>query len=253
MLQRHLILFVLVLSLGGRAICAQEPDKPADPAATPDKPQQPAAKPTETPAPPTPEASPSQEPPKTTAAKPHHVITNDDLQKGDMFGAASLEIDISNINDCDRNCFEMVRRGAPSLADPAGQWKRDLLHAIDKVSADAKWQAALGSMARAKSRFCQLAREKNDALANEANPRNVTEQELSIEEEYDRKFKAAQGQMNDAFADADAVIRGYSGIVVPFMGLQKMRVTNAACLQPQPSRYRPYQPRYVPPDDPDDP
>ena len=195
---------------------------------------------------------PEPEQTKPAEAKPHHVITNDDLQKGDLSGASS-EIDISNINDCDRNCFEMVRRGAPGFADPAGQWKRDLLRAIDKVADDAKWQGALAELARAKGRFCQFSREKGEALANNANPRNVTEQELSIDEEYDRKFKAAQGQMNAAFADADTVIRGFSGIVVPFMNLQKTRVTNAACVQPQ-ARNRPYQPpQDDPPDDPDDP
>ena len=73
-----------------------------------------------------------------------------------MFGSASAEIDISNINDCDRNCFDHVRMGAPGLADAGGQWKRDLLRAIDKVTADAKWQGALAGLARAKGRFCEL-------------------------------------------------------------------------------------------------
>ena len=83
----------------------------------------------------------------------------------------------------------------------------------------------------------------------------MTEQELSIDEEFDRKFKVAQQELNAAFADADAVMRGYSGIVVPFMNLQKARVSSAPCVQPQPPRYRPYQPYqpYQPPDDPNDP
>jgi len=253
MLQRPFILFVLALSLGGTAICARAQDKPAAPAASPEKPIEPAVKPAGDAAPLEPEGSPSQGAAKSAEPKPHHVITNDDLPKGEMSGSASLEIDISNINDCDRNCFETVRRGAPGLADPAGQWRRELLRGIDKVTGDAKWQAALDGLARAKSRFCRLAREKNDALANNANPRNVTEQELSIDEEYDRKFKAAQGQFDSAFADADAVIRGYGGIVVPFMNLQKARISTAACVQPQSSRLRPYQPQDDPPDDADDP
>ncbi len=255
MRKRHFILLALLLSPGGRAICARAQDQPAKPAATPDKPEAPATK---SPAPGAALDAPSvgaQDQPKLAAKPPRHVITNDDLAgKGDIFGAASSEIDISNINDCDRNCFDRVRMGAPGLADAAGQWKRDLLHGIDKVTADAKWQAALGEMARAKGRFCVLGREKNDALANNADPRNVTERELLIEEEFDRKFKAAQAQLDAAFADADAVVRGYNGIIVPFMNLQKGRVTSAPCLQPQPSRYRPYQPPADdPPDDPDDP
>jgi hypothetical protein len=251
MRQRPFILLALAVSLVGSATSTRAQDQPTTPAAVPDKPQQPATNsPTQTPAP---EANQPQEPVKP-GRRPHHVITNDDLTgKGDVFGAASADIDISNINDCDRGCFERVRTGAPGLADAAGQWKRDLLRGIEKVAADAKWQAALGEMARTKGRFCVLGREKNEALANNADPKNVTEQELSIDEEFDRKFKAAQEDLNAAYADADAVIRNYSGIIIPFMNIQKGRVASAPCIQPQPARYRPYQPPQNDPEDADDP
>jgi hypothetical protein len=256
MRQHPFILIVLAASLAGGAVCARAQDQPAAPGTNPDKPMQQPAVDSGAQTPPGPDSGPNASTPQSPvkdAVKNHHVITNDDLGKGDMVGSPSSEIDISNINDCDRNCFESVRRAAPSLADPAGQWKRDLLHAIDKVTADAKWQGALAGLARAKGRFCQLSREKNDALANDADPKNVTEREISIDEEYDRKFKAAQAELDAAFADADAAMRGYSGIVVPFMNLQKGRVSSAPCVQPQPPRYRPYQPPADPPDDPDDP
>jgi hypothetical protein len=246
------LLLLLVLSHVVSGVSARAQDQPTAPAANSDKPQQPPRdSPTQTPAPDGNQPQTADKP----VQKPHHVLTNDDLQgKGDMFGTASADIDISHINECDRNCFESVRRGAPALADPAGQWKRDLLHGIDKATADAKWQGARNGLARAKGRFCELDREKAEALANNANPRNVTEQELSIEEQYDRKYKAAQSELNAAFADADLVIRDFSGIVVSFMNLQKARISSAGCIQQPPSRYRPYQPPPDdPPDDPDDP
>lgn len=245
MRQRPFILLLLALSLAGSAaISARAQDQPATPAPNPDKPQQSPANS------PTPTAGPDENHPQNAGnpvPKPHHVITNDDLSgKGDALGGASADIDISNINYCDRNCFEMVRRGAPGLADPAGRWKHELLHEIGKVTADAKWQAALAGLASAKGRFCRLDREKAEALANKADSKKVTEEELSIDEEFDRKYKAAQSELNDAFAEADAQMRGYSGIVVPFMNLQKARISNAPCIPP----YRSYQ---RPADDPDDP
>jgi hypothetical protein len=240
---RPFILLALVLSLGGSPISARAQEQSTAPPTT-DKPQ---------PLSQTPVPDQSQpQPPTKPAVKPHHVITNDDLTgKGDVLGAASADIDISNINECDRNCFERVRMGAPTLADPGGQWKRELLRGIDKLTADAKWQGALAQLARAKGRFCEIDREKSEALANNANPRNVTEQELSIDEEFDRKYKAAQAGLNAAFADADAQMRGYNGIIIPFMNIEKARISTAPCIQPQ--RYRPYQPPQNNPDDPDDP
>ena len=246
---RPFMLLAITLSLAGSAISTRAQDKPAPASPSPDKaPQTPAN-------PPAPSATldgkQAQNPTKA-ALKEHKVLTNDDLKGiGQTPGSGSSEIDLSSINDCDRNCFERVRMSGSSLIDANGQWKRDLLQGIDKIRDDAKWQAALFQMARIKGKFCDLAREKNDALANMANPRNVTAEELAIDEEYDRKFKASQQDFNGAYADADAVKRTYSGIVVPFMTMQEQRVATAPCPQPPPPRYRRYQPPE--PDEPDDP
>ena len=146
-------------------------------------------------------------------------------------------------------CAEGAGAGRPAGTMEAGFASRDR-----QSDGGREVAGRADGLARAKGRFCQLDREKAEALANNANPRNVTEQELSIEEQYDRKYKAAQSELNAAFADADLVIRGYSGIVVSFMNLQKARISSAPCIQPRPSRYRPYQPPPDdPPDDPDDP
>jgi hypothetical protein len=52
-------------------------------------------------------------------------------------------MEFSEINDCDRYCFENVRQlaRAPSCSNP--NWKRDLLQAIDRVRSDAEWQTDL--------------------------------------------------------------------------------------------------------------
>jgi hypothetical protein len=185
------------------------------------------------------------------AAKEHHVITNEDIEaERERLASANSDIDIGNINDCDRTCFDMVRGSSSYWLVQNTDWKRDLLHGIDQVSADTKWQAALFHIARMKARFCDLSQDKNDALANIADPRRMTEEEISVDEEYDRKFKAQQAELNSAFAEADAVMRSYGGIVVAFMNLQKQRASNRICVIRSPVMYRPYN---SPRDDPDNP
>jgi hypothetical protein len=184
-------------------------------------------------------------------AKAHHVITNEDFEaEHEPLASANSDVDIGNINDCDRTCFDMVRGNSNNWLVENADWKRDLLHGIDQVSADTKWQAALLHIARMKARFCDLSQEKNDALANIADPRKMTEEEISVDEEYDRKFKAQQAELNSAFAEADAVMRTYGGIVVAFMNLQKLRASNRVCVIRSPVMNRPYN---SPRDDPDDP
>jgi hypothetical protein len=247
--QRPLILLGFALCLAGGAIPARAQDKPAPPASSPDKPSQTAANAAETNP-----AHEAKQAPETTksALKAHKVITNDDLKGiGQAPGYGSSEIDLSAINDCDRNCFERIRMSRGAVIDANGEWKHDLLQGIEKLSSDAKWQGDLLQIARIKGKFCDLGMEKNDALANTANPRNVTAEELRIDEEFDRKFKAAQQDFNAAVADADALKRTYSGIVVPFMTMQEERVFAAQCPPPPQPKYRRYQ--RPEPDDPDDP
>jgi len=272
--QRHITLLLLSVSYCTCATYAQtrsqQPPSSA-PAPTTDKPKQPSAE--AGPQAPPPSASPSQQAADKSAApnaapssdaaqgpdqvkpaatgKGHHVITNEDIQaKHELIASANSDVDIGNINDCDRTCFEMVRSQAGYWLVQNTDWKRDLLRGIEQVSDDPKWQAALFHIARVKARFCDLSQDKNDALANVADPRKMTEDEIAIDEQYDRKFKAAQAELNSALAEADAITRTYSGIVVTFMNMQKQRACNRVCIIRYPVRYRPYSP---PRDDPDDP
>ena len=66
-------------------------------------------------------------PPAKPPDKPRRVITNDDLKGGGGSGFSPMEF--SEINDCDRYCFENVRQLArvPTGSNP--NWKRDLLQA----------------------------------------------------------------------------------------------------------------------------
>jgi hypothetical protein len=185
--------------------------------------------------------------PETPSKKPRKVISNEDLEGGAMFRQTGLlALDLSGINDCDRNCFERVHNAAGNPGSGDLQWKHELLQGIEKVRADGRWQAALLDIAHVKEDFCRLEREKNDDLAKYADPRNVTEAELKIDEDYQRKFEVAQKELTSALVAADLVTQKYKGIVVSFMSMQRERVVNAACVQPRPA-YR------LQPDDADDP
>jgi hypothetical protein len=222
------ILLATALSLAGSVIPARaQNQQPANPPATNSAPDgKPADKP----------ATPPKKSPK--------VIDNDDIAgKGKLLfpHASHSGIDLSGINDCDRNCFERVRTAAGILAGADVQWKRDLLDGIDKIREDEKWQTALLELANVKGNFCDLQEEKNEDLARHSDPKNVTPEEIAIDEEYQRKFQAAQQDLMDAMASTDTLIRAYRGIGVRFMAMQKDRIVTAYCQQqPQRPMYRPH-------------
>jgi len=276
MFQRPCIVLALALGLAASALSASAQDQPAttapssdkpQPSASPspsaqssvadrDKPNLAAAKPVSgnSPGPattPVISSPPAVAQDSTKPAKPRRVITNEDIEaEHEQLASANSDIDIGNINDCDAACFEAVRSWANYYIVRNTDWKRDLLHGIEQVTEDGKWQAALYQIARSKSKFCDLNQDKNDAIADMADPRKMTEDEIAIDEVYDRKFEAAQSNLNAAYSQADAIMRTYSGVVVSFMNLQKQRAGNRVCVIRYPVMYRGYR---MPLDDPDRP
>jgi hypothetical protein len=208
----------------------------------------PEAQPAPKPAEPTPAANPPQDasaPKKET--KPHKVFTNEDIEgKGAaMYPSSADFIDLNAINECDRYCFEQVRQASHIPPGSSPSWKYALLDGIEKVRADAAWQAILAQLASIKGKYCSLEAEKNVALARHAGPGTVTEGEIFTEEAYERKIRALQAETMAVYERAEPLHRKYSGAVVQFMTIQQQRIANVTC--------PPVRPADDPPDDPDDP
>jgi hypothetical protein len=157
------------------------------------------------------------------------IYTNDNLPKanpGDFIGA-----DFSEINNCDRNCFEQVRQLAHVLPGSNSNWKRDLLRALDTVRKDADWQKYLRDLYDVHQRFCALGAEKRDELAHVADPANVTPREIAVEDKYDSKFKQAQSSLEQVSARQHGLqqLFGASPFSLQFSQLQVSRIQNAPC------------------------
>jgi len=192
---------------------------------------------------PAPSDNPSQ-PPAGADAKPSNprkkVYTNDNLPKanpGDFSGA-----DFSEINNCDRNCFEQVRQLAHVFPGSNPNWKRDLLRALDTVRKDADWQKYLRDLYDVHQRFCALGAAKRDEIAYVADPANVTPREIAVEDKYDAKFKQAQSSLEQVSARQHGLqqLFGASPFSLQFSQVQVSRIQNAPCgsqryLNPTPS------------------
>jgi hypothetical protein len=180
--------------------------------------------------------APSDNPATASDAKPpkprkprKKVYTNDNLPKanpGDFSGA-----DFSEINNCDRNCFEQVRQLAHVFPGSDPTWKRDLLRALDAVRKDAEWQKYLRDLYDVHQRFCALGAEKRDEIAYVADPANVTPREIAVEDKYDAKFKQAQASLEQVSARQHGLqqLFGASPFSLQFSQLQISRIQNAPC------------------------
>jgi hypothetical protein len=173
----------------------------------------------------------AQQVPDKTPPKTKKVITNDDLKPARAGGFSGA--DFNEINDCDRRCFDQVRELAHVAPASNPNWKHGLLGAVDTVRKDAEWQGYLRSLYNVHLRFCQFGAEKRDELAKNSDPRNVTPQEIAIDEKYDAKFKQAQAELQNLYSRQSDLQRKFSGdpFALQFSLVQTSRIQNAPCEQ----------------------
>jgi hypothetical protein len=215
-------LLIFVGLLGAAALGALAQDQPPAPAPM----QSPAAAPAPASAP----AGSSAQKPQKPFRKARRVITNDDIDGIGSIYKGAYGPDLTNVNDCDRGCFESVRVAAHIY--PSGlQWKKDLLDAIERVKTDGPWQGLLSDFGSVRGKFCMLEQERAEELAREADPRNVTPVEISIEEKYDRLFKAAQAELLNLYDRAQLLRQAHAsnGLEIAFMNFQTGRIIAASC------------------------
>jgi hypothetical protein len=214
-------LLILIALLGAAALSARAQNQSA-----PAPLQPPAAAPASASGP---ASFPTQKPQKPFR-KARRVITNDDIDGIGSIYKGAYGPDLSYVNDCDRGCFESVRVAAHIY--PSGlQWKKDLLDAIERVKADGPWQGLLSDFGSVRGKFCMLEQERAEELARETDPRNVTPVEISIEEKYDRLFKAAQAELLNLYDRAQLLRQAHAsnGLEIAFMNFQTGRIIAASC------------------------
>lgn len=185
-----------------------------------------------------PPADAAQQAPATPAApakpadKPKKVITNDDLKSyGDGGSTGGFLTGFGPINDCNKSCFDQVRMFARVDAAENPNWKREALDGIDWVRRDTEWQRYLRDVYDVRRKGCQLASDKMQELARFADPRNVTPQEIAIDEKYDGKIKAAQAELETVRARQDALLKRFAAnpYALQFATVQGMRLTSIYC------------------------
>ena len=121
------------------------------------------------------------------SVRPKKVYTEDDLRSGASRGpSAAGEVDLSDINNCDKNCRAELMKG---LVTP-GNWNEDkgLAQALEGIRGDPEWQAALHAYPRYRVKFCELERERD-------RPSNAGPSGAARTAEYARREKALGDEM----------------------------------------------------------
>jgi hypothetical protein len=187
-------------------------------------------------------------------AKPHRkhtkVYTDDDFKSGGNLAVDGEELDFSRLNDCDRACFDRVRNSSHIYTTNDSDWRQNVLASLDTVRKDSEWQTFLADLYALHLKFCSLASDKQAELAKVADPNNVTEREIRVDEKYDAKFQALQSSGQALYLREADIKRRYASksYSLAFMNIQVSRIQTAGCPSP-PSQYAPSQD----PDDSNDP
>jgi hypothetical protein len=216
--------FTLAFSIAGPSAFAQslDPASGAAPAPCTENCPQTPAKP----------ATAKPDSPDKSPAKPHKVLTNDDIDARPhditMEGTRDL---LQQLNTCDRACFDQVAQRAGLNGGAGPRWKLALLEAIDAVKADSAWQGNLGEIIGVQGLACETQAKKTEDLRRYADSRNVTPSELAVEREYEPKLREIHNRLNAALDRANAHIAKTSpgNLQSQYMHLQVEKIVRATC------------------------
>jgi hypothetical protein len=242
-LRRNILTFVLVFGMARLVASAQSPD-PAS--GSPQGSPPPAPCTANCPQAPAKPATANPDSPAKTPAKPHKVVTNDDIDARHrdftMEGTRDL---LQQANTCDRTCFDQVAQRAGLNGGYSPRWKLALLDAIEAVKADAAWQGILGEIIGIQGQACETQTRKTEDLRKYADSRNITRDELAVEREYEPKFREIHNRLNAALDRANAHIAKSSpdNLQSQYMHMQVDKMVHATCTIKVPA----------PPEDTDDP
>jgi hypothetical protein len=178
--------------------------------------------------------APAQSAEAKPAAKPKHVITNDDIKSSPDSGFGGVFYTNSgSINDCNADCFDQVR--SLSMVDAGNDlnWRRDVLNQIEFVRSNGQWQAYLHELFNAHNKICQLNFDKSDELRRSGGTRNMGPQQVAITEKYDRSLGPAQAELSAAVARQSAEQKKFGGkpFANAFSSLQAAHMAAGFCSQ----------------------
>jgi ABC-type uncharacterized transport system involved in gliding motility auxiliary subunit len=225
----QILALAFVFSIFGLSAFAQSPDPASSSPQSSPSPAPCTANCPQTPAKP---ATPNPDAPSKPPAKPHKVITNEDMdaRPHDITMSGTRDI-LQQLNTCDRACFDQVAQRAGANTYNNSRWKLSLLDAIETVKADAAWQGILGEIIGVQGLACETQARKTEDIRRFADPRSVTPNELAVEREYEPKFREIQNRLKAALDRANAHIAKTSPnkLQSEYMHMQADKIVHATC------------------------
>ena len=227
--RRAIIAFVLIYSTAGLSASAQSTDSASTTPQTSPAPAPCSANCPQTPAKP---ATATPDSPAKPPAKPHKVLTNDDIdaRPHDVTITGGRDI-LQQLNTCDRTCFDQVAQRAGVNGGYTARWKLALLDAIEAVKRDADWQGNLGEILGVQGQACETQVRKTEDLRKYADSRNITPSELAVERQYEPKFREIRARLNAALDRANAHIAKVApdNLQAQYMHMQVDKLVHATC------------------------
>ena len=244
-MRRHIFALAILFSTTALRAGAQSTD-PAS--ATPPAQSSPAPAPctANCPQAPAKPATAAPDAPAKPPAKPHKVVTNDDIdaQPHDISVAGGRDI-LQQLNTCDRTCFDQVAQRSGTNVAYSAKGKLALLDAVEAVKREMAWQGNLGEILGVQAQACETQTRKTEDLRKYADSRNITPSELAVERQYEPKFREIHNRLNAALDRANAYIAKVApdNLQAQYMHMQVDKLVHATCTINVPA----------PPEDTDDP
>ena len=205
-MRRYIFALALIFLATSLTASAQSPDPAGSSSQSDPAPAPCTANCPQTPAKP---AAPNLDAPAKPPAKPHKVITNDDMdaRPHDITMSGTRDI-LQQLNTCDRTCFDQVAQRAGVYTYNNSRWKLSLLDAIEVVKADAVWQGILGEIIGIQGLACETQAKKTEDIRRFADPPDV---QPGQQGDHDQPPDHVSGRVRQSRPERPQVVRDEEG------------------------------------------
>jgi hypothetical protein len=181
--------------------------------------------------------APSPDPSAKPAAKPKHIITNDDLEPHSRANSGDEKImpGSSSFLSCGPSCEQEARSALDVQPDDEAEWRIQIIEARRDLAADSAWRGLLSQGLQQSNTYCNFLQQQTQKTApsgNDYRSRVQQAQNQAYFENMDKSLRAGMETTVNRMQDRIKEVQVLSPVRAALMYVQANHIFDRTCDAP---------------------
>jgi hypothetical protein len=179
--------------------------------------------------------APSPDPSAKPAAKPKHIITNDDLEPHTRANTSDEKIMPGSFLTCGPTCEQEARSALDVQPDDEAEWRIQIIEARRDLAADSAWRGLLSQGLQQSNTYCNFLQQQTQKTApsgNDYRSRVQQAQNQTYFENMDKSLRAVMEATVNRMQDRIKEVQVLSPVRAALMYVQANHIFDRTCDAP---------------------